>query len=828
MPDPTPASARDLIKDLGALLGEVIKDQHGEALFDAIEAIRAESVREYRGQAPRGATSSLLDGLELAETLVFIHGFCVFSQLANLADDYVSRTQAVRQNPLAFLSTRPDLTREHVGYVLSKMVIAPILTAHPTEVRRKSVLDREAAIADTLDAPNVMVDGRDPRTERLRREIRLLWQTRVLRGERIEVTDEIANVASVLGRSFLKEMPNLIRRLERSLGKELPGILRVGSWVGGDRDGNPFVNAQTLNHAVRSHASLLLGSFLEELHQLGSELSISTELTAVSPDLARLAEAGQDASPHRADEPYRQAIRGIYARLAATHQAIIGRPPSRTTDLEASAYHGPSDLVTDLEIMGDSLRAHGAGDVADGRLARLITGVKVFGFHFAQMELRQNSDVHERTIGELLSAAGIESDYASLPEEARIEILRTQWRSPRNLTTPYANYSAETDKELEVFRQAGAIRTAVGGEVLRRVIVSKTDSVSDLLEVALLLKEGGLFALSPDPSPQIAIAPLFETIADLAASEAIMGTWLTLPEVARARAATNRVQEVMIGYSDSNKDGGYLTANWEVRGAIGRLVALGRELGVTMRFFHGRGGSIGRGGGSSRDAIAALPAGSMEWGLSVTEQGEVISFRYANPDIAHRHIEQVVNAVFRTTAKASYSSLTVWQQFPGVADVIHGIADESMATYRELIDHKGFWAWYTSITPIEHISRLPIASRPVSRKTGSEVDFNSLRAIPWVFAWTQVRYNVPGWYGIGKALNTAIDRHGLELFQNLYSEWAFFKAVIDNAQREMGRAHLKAATWYNRNGTDLFHAKIVAEFDSASKAINAITKQSEL
>lgn len=824
-------SARDLIKDLGALLGDVIRDQHGEALFTAIEAIRAESVREYRGQAPRGATVSLLDSLELDQTLVFIHGFCVFSQLANLADDYASRIQTVRQDPLALLNSGSGRTAADIHRVLSHMVIAPILTAHPTEVRRKSVLDREAAIADTLAANLDPLDGRDVRLERLRRDIRLLWQTRVLRGERIEVADEIANVASVLGRSFLKEMPNLIRRLERRLGQPLPGILRVGSWVGGDRDGNPFVNAQTLRLAVMSHASLLLGSFLDEVHQLGSELSISTELTSVTADLAHLATTGHDSSPHRADEPYRQALRGIYARLAATYQVVTGRAPARTTELVAAPYSNPHEFITDLDIVGQSLRAHAAGDVADGRLARLITGVKVFGFHFAQMELRQNSDVHERTLGELLAAAGLEADYKGLDEAARILLLRSQWRSPRTLSTPYADYSAETLKELEVFKQAAALRQAIGPDVLRRVIVSKTDSVSDLLEVALLLKEGGLF--TPDaaaPGPQIAIAPLFETIADLQASEDIMRTWLNLPEVSAGRAAGHRVQEVMIGYSDSNKDGGYLTANWEVRGAIGRLVRLGQELGVTMRFFHGRGGSIGRGGGSSRDAIAALPAGAMESGLSVTEQGEVIASKYGHPDSARVSLETLVGA----SLEAALLPADAVQE-EALARIMPRLSELAFKAYRGLVyDTPDFARYFHQSTPLKEIVDLKIGSRPAARTASGRIE--DLRAIPWVFSWSQARVNLPGWYGFGSAIagfETDMGATGMADLSALYRSSPYFANLVSNIEMVMAKANLDIARRYSELVDDQTMAqaifgRIEAEWHLTLKALEQVTGRSEL
>jgi phosphoenolpyruvate carboxylase len=342
-----------------------------------------------------------------------------------------------------------------------------------------------------------------------------------------------------------------------------------------------------------------------------------------------------------------------------------------------------------------------------------------------------------------------------------------------------------------------------------------------MLEVVLLSHEtGNIHAYD--------IVPLFETIEDLQNSASLMEQAFKDPAYSTVLAARGQFQEIMLGYSDSNKDGGYWMANWALHLAQKSLAETCETHKVDVRLFHGRGGTVGRGGGRANQAVTALPRACHNGRIRFTEQGEVISFRYANPDIAHRHIEQVVNAVFRTTAKAHYKDQTVWQMFPGIADVIHGVANASMKRYRELIDDPKFWAWYTRITPIEHISRLPIASRPVSRKTGSEVDFSSLRAIPWVFAWTQVRYNVPGWFGVGQALKSAIDAHGIELFQNLYVEWPFFKAVIDNAQREMARAHLKAATWYQSGKSDGFHEQIQAEFEIARDAIQSITKQTEL
>jgi phosphoenolpyruvate carboxylase len=825
-----PDAARDLIKELGAYLGDIIREQHGEALFDAIETIRAASVREHLGQLPRGATLELLDALGLDETLIFIHGFCVFSQLANLADDYVTRVQNVRRDPLEVLSSQAGLTKDDVHKILAKMVIAPVLTAHPTEVRRKSVLDREAAISDTLDSPIDPIEDVDLHVDRLRREIRLLWQTRVLRGERIGVGDEIANVASVLGRSFLKEMPKLVRRLERRLGKPLPNILRVGSWVGGDRDGNPFVNAQTLSNAVMTHAGLLLGSFLEELHQLGSELSISVELTHVSDALIDLAKSGHDTSPHRSDEPYRQAIRGIYARLAATYEAIVGQKPPRATELKASAYQHPAQLIEALDIIGASLRANGAGDVADGRLARLVTATQIFGFHFAQMELRQNSDVHERTIGELVKAAGLEANYAALNEAERIDLLRDIWRSPRQLKTKFATYSEETQKELAIFECAASLRAKVGPEVLRRVIVSKTDSVSDLLEVALLLKEGGLFALAPDPAPMIAIAPLFETIADLQASEHIMRHWLMLPEIQAARRSTEFVQEVMIGYSDSNKDGGYLTANWEVRRAIERLVGLGEELGVTMRFFHGRGGSIGRGGGSSRDAIRALPTGSMASGLSVTEQGEVIFSKYGHPDSARTSLETLVGASLEAALLPADPS-----QEALLGEIMPRLSDLAFKAYRHLVyETDGFARYFHQSTPLKEIVDLKIGSRPAARTASGRIE--DLRAIPWVFSWSQARVNLPGWYGFGSAITGFIEQEGeagKEHLRELYQISPYFATLVSNVEMVMAKANLEIARLYSGLVDDQvmarsIFAQIETEWGLTRHALSLVTEGQDL
>jgi phosphoenolpyruvate carboxylase len=833
LPQSDPA-ARHLIRQLGAVLGDVIRDQHGPELFAAIEAIRARSVANYSGGPVEGCLEALLNDLSLDDTLVFIHGFCVFSQLANLTDDFFTRQALQRErvdnaSPLMGMGL-VNVPSVDIHAALSKMVIAPVLTAHPTEVRRKSVLDRETAIAATLDALSRDEDGDDHLQERLHREIRLLWQTRVLRSTRIDVRDEITNVAAILLRSFLKEIPNLIRRLERRLGQSLPAILRVGSWVGGDRDGNPFVDADTLKVATTMHSDILLSSFLDELHQLGSELSISTQMAGVTEALLELAKAGQDHSPHRVDEPYRLAIRGIYARLSETYVALVGHAPPRPSDLAARRYNSPEELDADLAVLDASLRANKAADVADGRLARLRTALKVYGFHFAQMELRQNSEVHERTIAELFACAGVVANYVELDEPSRIALLRAELASPRPLRTPYATYSDETMKEMRVFDTAASLRASLGPDVLRRVIISKAASVSDLLEVAILLKEGGLYTMGPPACVRLPIAPLFETIDDLTASAQIMSDYLDLSEVVAARANSSYVQEIMIGYSDSNKDGGYLTANWEVRRAITRLVALGKQKNVAMRFFHGRGGSIGRGGGSSRDAIVALPHDAGIFGLSVTEQGEVISSKYGHPLSARVALETLVSSTLESVLLPQPSEGETL-----LDAIMPELSANALRAYRGLVyETAGFATYFRQSTPLKEIAELKIGSRPAARTTSGRIE--DLRAIPWVFSWSQARVMLPGWYGFGSAIDAYVSAHGeqgIADLKRLHAHSPFFATLVSNIEMVLAKANITIAKLYSglvedkALGTRIFD-QIKTEWQATLNALRLITGRDTL
>ncbi len=814
VPAPSTDVSRPLLRRLGRLLGDVIKDQSGQEMLDRIEAIRAASVGEHAGTRPAGSAAALLAGLAPDQTTVFIHGFCVFSQLANIADDAAVRA-AARQGPGPLDRLRQDPARgaHWLARQLPECSIAPVLTAHPTEVRRKSVIDREASIAAVLDAVVAgHADDDELADTRLRREVRLLWNTRVLRTDRIDVRDEIENVVSVLAGSLLKELPGLVRACERIAGRPLPGLIEMGSWVGGDRDGNPFVDGSTLERAFTRQCEALLASYLDELHQLGGELSISSRLVPVPADLEALAQQSGDTSPHRADEPYRRALRGIFARLAATLEALTGAAAPRPSDLVAEPYADPQTLLADLDVLDRALRSHGAGDVADGRLARLRAGVEAFGFHFARLELRQNAAVHRRTADALLEAAGL-----AVPQDPgeRAALLARELASPRPLSGPRTALPEEAGHELGILAAGRAALDRFGPQAIRRIIVSATASSTDLLEAALIMKEAGLW--EPVTGPAVPLAPLFETIADLRNAPAILDSWLSLPVVAATRAgapAARPVQHVMVGYSDSNKDGGYLTSSWEVRKAISALEAVARRHGVALHVFHGRGGSIGRGGGSAREAVLALPPGAVAGGLSVTEQGEVIVSKYGSPAAARASLETLLAACLEAGARQADTD--------GIEDELTAVMEELSAdaylAYRELVyATPGFAEYFRLATPLSEIARLKIGSRPAARTTSGRIE--DLRAIPWVFSWAQSRVMLPGWYGVGSAVAAFLARHGdagAARLRRLAMESRFMAAVVSNLEMVLAKADPVIAHRYS---------ELVPDVELRSRVFGAIESE---
>ena len=822
------ASPRGVVRLLGRLLGDVIREQQGQATFDEIEQIRVWSVGAHRRGESDSRLGDRLEGLSLRDTLLLIRGFAIFSQLANIADDYLSRREAfAAASPLARLgqAAGSDAARAFVA----QAVITPVITAHPTEVRRKSTLDRETAIAALLDG-----SGGPGRTAAedfeiaLKREIRILWQTRMLRSERITVADEIDNAVSIFELTFLPKIPALKRRLAKVLGLEgpLPACFRLGSWVGGDRDGNPFVGAETLDYALRRQGEVVIDWLLTQLHTLGAELSLSDEFTTVSDDLQRLAAGSLDANPHRSDEPYRRVLVGAYGRLAATRAALLGRGPQHRPGVEAPAYAAPSELAADLAVVARSLETNNAGDLAHGRLLDVREAVDSFGFHLAQVDMRQNSDVHERVVAELLGAAGTVADYLGLPESRRVAVLVAELGNPRLLRSPYRDYSPETTSELAVVDAAARLRRRFGPGAIANYVISKAASVSDMLEVAILLKEAGLFIPGEAPACDLRIVPLFETIDDLRASARVMGEWFDLALAKAILERQGRLQEVMIGYSDSNKDGGYMTSNWEIRTAITGLVALGAARGVDMRFFHGRGGAVGRGGGSSYEAIQAQPAGAVRRGIRITEQGEVVSSKYGHPLGGLMSLETIAAATL--AAELAHEADAADDAFAGL---LAEISQDAFTAYRDLVyETAGFEDYFRQSTPVREIADLKIGSRPASRTPSSRIA--DLRAIPWVFSWSQSRVMLPGWYGFGSAMRLG-DPGRLETLKGLHAASPFFRSVVSNLEMVLAKSSLSIAARYrdlveDRSMAAAVFARIEAEWRASHDAVIAITGQSGL
>ncbi|HEX2584265.1 MAG TPA: phosphoenolpyruvate carboxylase, partial [Steroidobacteraceae bacterium] len=768
------------IRFLGKLLGDVIREYAGEEVFRRIEYIRQTSVDRHRGVEGAINADRGLDALSLDDTVAFVRGFMLFSMLANLAEDREGLTSD-HEDDLGRVMERlaaQGISTEQAAQVLDNALIAPVLTAHPTEVMRKSMLDHRNRIAYLMKQRDLgrteTLEG-DAIEPAIVRQIALLWQTRVLRRERLYVADEVEIALAYLRDVFLPVLPQLYSRWERVLGHRTRSFLRPGSWIGGDRDGNPNVTADSLALALKRSSQTVLNDYLDQLHALGGELSISSELAQVTEEAIALANKSGDNNPARSDEPYRRAVTGIYARVAATYENIVGHLPPRPASVRAEPYKTPDEMRADLVAIAHSLAVSTNGSLSTGgALGRLIRAIETFGFHLATLDLRQNADVHERVVAELLKVAGVAEDYKSLSEEQRVELLRKELSTARLLSSPYAEYSAETISELSIVRAAKKAHETYGPACITTYIISKCESVSDMLEVRILLKEAGLYRGYPEVHTSIMVVPLFETIGDLENSAPVMRQWMSLPEVKSVNAARG-TQEVMVGYSDSNKDGGYLTSVWSLYQATQTLAKVFKEFNTTMQIFHGRGGAVGRGGGSSFAAIRAQPQGTVQAHIRITEQGEVIAAKYGTRDSAINNLEAITSATL-------YASLDI----PGAAVTNHTpfvAAMESMSktafkSYRGLVyETEGFKTFFRQMTPLREISELKIGSRPASRTKSDRIE--DLRAIPWVFSWAQARVMLPGWYGVGHALKSFPDQG---LLREMVQAWPFFKTTLDNME----------------------------------------------
>ena len=793
MAKPTIANNPD-IRFLGRLLGDVIRAYGGDTLFKRIEYIRAASVDRHRGIAGADRIDTGLDRLSLDETIDFTRGFMLFSMLANLAEDrqgVATEKDADVASTIARLAA-DGIERAAVMKLLDHALVVPVLTAHPTEVRRKSMIDHKNRIAELMalkDLGRDETDEGDRVEEAILRQIALLWQTRVLRREKLGVADEVETALSYLRDIFLPVLPALYARWDRALGARCPSFLRAGSWIGGDRDGNPFVTAESMRLALARAAESVIGHYLDQLHALGAELSISSELAPVDAAVLKLAEASHDTARSREDEPYRRAISGIYARLAATYEDLTGKKPSRQAPLLGEPYANPGELREELVTIARTLAGQGGGALSSGgALGRLIRAVETFGFHLATLDMRQNSAVHARVVGELLKSAGVCDDYAVLSEEERVTLLRRELASPRPLTSPYASYSEETASELAIVHAAADAHARYGRGCITHYIVSMAQSVSDLLEVHVLLKEAGLYIPGEKPEGHIMAIPLFETIADLQSGPGIMEAWLGLPEV-EAIARKRGHQEVMIGYSDSNKDGGYLTSTWQLSRGSTALAPVFERAGVAMQLFHGRGGAVGRGGGSSFAAILAQPPGTVQGRIRITEQGEVIAAKYGTRESAAVNLEAMASATLLASLEPEKLAPADAERFSAAMDQL---SDAAFRAYRGLVyETPGFTTFFRQMTPIAEIAGLKIGSRPASRKKSDAIE--DLRAIPWVFSWSQARVMLPGWYGVGAAFDAFEDKG---LLREMASAWPFFAATLANMEMVLAKSDMTVASHY--------------------------------
>ncbi|PWC49983.1 phosphoenolpyruvate carboxylase [Azospirillum sp. TSA6c] len=846
---------REDIRLLGRILGDTVRSQEGEAVFDIVERIRQTSIRFHReeDQGARKELEAILNSLSPPQTARVVRAYSFFSHLANIAEDqhHIRRTRAhalagsaPREGTMDHAldeAAKAGVTTQQLKEFFDGALVSPVLTAHPTEVQRKSILTVQMQVAKLLaerDHGPMTPEEEDTNLESLQRAVLTLWQTAILRATKLAVTDEVANGLTFYDYTFLREMPRFYAQLEDHLRRtdpswtttELPSFLRMGSWIGGDRDGNPFVTAPVLRQAMRMQSTRALQFYLDELHTLGSELSLSTRVIDVSEPLRQLAERSPDSSPHRKMEPYRRAISGIYARVAATLRTLDGLEAPRHAVGDAPPYQAPAEFRADLDIIDRSLTVNGSAALAKGRLRHLRRAVDLFGFHLASIDLRQNSDVHERSVAELLSFADAGVDYTALSEDERIEILVRELDTNRPLASSYADYSEETSSELDILRTAAEARVRFGTDAVVNCVISKTDGVSDILEVAVLLKEAGL--LRPkDKALDLNIAPLFETIGDLRNCAATMDRLLSIPAYRRFLESRGNLQEVMLGYSDSNKDGGFLTSGWELYKAEIALVEVFAKHGVRLRLFHGRGGSVGRGGGPSYQAILAQPAGAVQGAIRITEQGEVIAGKYSNPEVGRRNLETLAAATLEATLLHPESAAPCTDLF---LQTMEELSEHAFKAYRGLVyETEGFEKYFWESTVIGEIANLNIGSRPASRKKSTSIE--DLRAIPWVFSWAQCRLMLPGWYGFGSAVKAYLAQHpdGMERLRAMHRDWGFFSTLLSNMDMVLSKSNIAIASRYaglvsDPALRDAIFTRIRAEWQDSIDALLAITEQSAL
>ena len=822
---PQDASGDD-IRLLGRLLGDVLRDHAGDATFELVEGVRRLAVQERRDDhAPIEALTAELHPASIDQQLHVIRAFGWLSLLANVAEDvHVERRRRHHRDAgsgaqegsltasldrLAAAGVPPDRLAEE----LQGLTVSPVITAHPTEVRRQTVLDHVDRVARLLERRHQAVDSaseRDEIDDALRLEVLALWETAETRLSKLRVRDEINEALRYYRSSIFSTVPALQRDLERLAADRLdvrvhnPRLVTMGSWIGGDRDGNPFVDASVLNWAVESHAREAFRQHLTGVLGLARRLSMSDRFVTPTPELLALADASGDDSPFRTDEPYRRALRGVHARLWATAATVldlgVDPVPGPAPVAEGKPYGDVSEAVADLRVVEASLRSHGGAALAEAWVEPVRRGLETFGTHLCGLDLRQSSAVHAEVVAELLRRAGVTADYLSTSEAERIELLTRELCAHRPLVSPYVEYSERTAGELAVLAAAASAHARFGPAIVPHYVISQAAAVSDVLEVAVLLQQVGLLRVDPDTGDVTAsldIVPLFETIDDLARAGGVLSDLLADERYARL-VASRGWQEVMIGYSDSNKDGGYLAAQWALYRAQQGLVAAAERGGVRLRLFHGRGGTVGRGGGPAYQAILSQPPGSVHGALRITEQGEMVAAKYSQPAPARRNLETLVAATLEATCTDAEH---LGEDAAVFAAAMDELAADALAAYRDLVDGTAFGMpgrfveFFRAITPIAEIATLKVGSRPASRTNSDRLE--DLRAIPWVFGWSQCRLNIPGWFGAGAAFDAfAVDDERRAVLHDMHDRWPFFRAMLDNMGMVLAKTDLAIGRHY--------------------------------
>ncbi|WP_135548212.1 phosphoenolpyruvate carboxylase [Paenibacillus cymbidii] len=866
MSDPTIAASRQAtnnllrrdIRFLGNILGEVLVSQGGNELLAIVEKIR-EMSKSLRAQF----TPELYDEFKAAINSCdqgirhnVIRAFAIYFQLVNIAEqnhrirrkrDY-ERSAGENIQPGSIESVVKELHQrgvdvEEVQAIVGQISLELVMTAHPTEATRKDVLDIHQRIAQDvaeLDNPTLTRREREQLHERLQSEVLTLWQTDELRDRKPTVLDEVRNGLYYFDETLFDVLPEVYGELERCLHNyypsedwHVPSFLRFGSWIGGDRDGNPSVTARITLETLNMHRDLALKKYEAGLRQVLDHLSFSRNIVGVTQELLDSIERDRETTEVVTEEVWRNE-KEPYRIKASYMVQKIRNTANRSYKGKEGKYETPEAFINDLRLMYVSLRRHGADYVADRHIKKLVRQVRLFGFHMATLDVRQHSKEHENAMSEVLRMMGITSEYAKLAEEEKIVLLTNVLNDPRPITSPYLAYSDATRETLDVYRAVQEAQREFGRNCIVSYLISMTQGASDLLEVMVFGKEYGLYRRESDGTVVCTLqpSPLFETIDDLHAAPGIMNTLFGIPAYRDSVQALGDRQEIMLGYSDSNKDGGVLTANWELRIALKEITEVARQHGVKLKFFHGRGGALGRGGMPLNRSIMAQPPETLGVGIKITEQGEVLSQRYAIKGIAYRSLEQATWALI-TAAMLARNPQTDINEHQYEA-IMRGISEASQTKYQDLIFRDpDFLAFFKETTPLPEVGELNIGSRPSKRKNSDR--FEDLRAIPWVFAWTQSRYLLPAWYAAGTGLQSFYQgkQDNLKMLQRMYAKWSFFRTTIDNLQMALAKADLQIAKEYGRMVKDQAAAEriftlIKEEYELTSDLILQITGQQDI